>query len=218
MKINFRLNIIFSLRVLYPIFILLLLISCSENKNNVSEIKFRSAWEKYSKRNFDEAIKELNQLIESDPKVAAPAYNLRGHCKLLGDYDLQGAIDDYDKAIELQRDFAYAYANRGKAYQLLKDYKTALKDFDMCIKYAPSYIEGYKERAYTKRQLEDFYGAIDDYNASLTIEPNNGEVLAYRGYLKYKLGDFTGACKDLTLAEKYGHPLFSDIRKKSCNK
>lgn len=217
MNVNFRLKNSFPTHVIIAIVVILLFISCKENKNNLSEMKFRSAWEKYSKMNFDEAIQELNQLIESDPHFAARSYNLRGHCKLLGDYNLHGAIEDYDQAIKLQPDFADAYLNRGVAYRLLEDDKTALNDFDNCIKYAPRYIEGYKERAYTKRKLGDFNGAIGDYNIALTIEPNNCEALAARGYVKYKLGDFSGACKDLTKAENLGCPNYPDIRKKSCN-
>ncbi|MES6429110.1 tetratricopeptide repeat protein, partial [Cutibacterium acnes] len=48
--------------------------------------------------------------------------------------DYRAAISDYDQAIDLQRDFADAYSNRGGMYLLLGDTDKAIGDFDEAIR------------------------------------------------------------------------------------
>ncbi len=43
--------------------------------------------------------------------------------------DLQGAIEDYDKAIKFDRDNARVYFNRGNAKQALGDLQGAIEDY-----------------------------------------------------------------------------------------
>ena len=85
----------------------------------------------------------------------ADALNLRGRAKfILKDY--QGAIDDYDKAIEIRLD----------------DLDES-DDFYFC-------------RAIAKEKLGDNEGAIDDCNKALEIDPNNDLYSSFRADLKRK--------------------------------
>ena len=55
----------------------------------------------------------------------------------------KGAIQDYDKAIELNPNSAYAYNNRGYAkFQLQEDYQ-AIEDYDKAIELDPNYAQAY---------------------------------------------------------------------------
>ncbi len=49
------------------------------------------------------------------------------------------AIDDYDKTIKLNPDYADAYFNRGVVKNALGDHKGAINDFEKTIKLNPSY-------------------------------------------------------------------------------
>ena len=48
------------------------------------------------------------------------------------------AIADYDKAIELDPNFAAAYTNRGTAKAQLKQYSEAIADYDKAIELDPN--------------------------------------------------------------------------------
>ena len=63
----------------------------------------------------------------------AAAYTNRGLAKYeLEDYE--GAIADYDRAIELKPKFAEAYYNRGVAKGFLGDHEGAIADFALAYK------------------------------------------------------------------------------------
>ena len=60
--------------------------------------------------------------------------------------DLEGALEDYDLAIEIDPDYAPAYYNRGMAYEDLGDYDMALMDYTTAIEIDPNYVEAYNNR------------------------------------------------------------------------
>ena len=66
----------------------------------------------------------------------------------LGDY--AGAIADYDKAIELDPEYAAAFSNRGDAKSNLGDYAGAIADFDKAIELDPKDATAYRHRGLAK--------------------------------------------------------------------
>ena len=73
-----------------------------------------------------EALAELNQAIQLDPK-ATRAYNARGYA-YLRQRDYQHALADFDAAIRLQPDYANAYKNRAVTRKALGDAAGAASD------------------------------------------------------------------------------------------
>ena len=62
----------------------------------------------------------------------------------MGNYD--EALKDYDKAIELDPNYTFAYNNRGLAFYKLDKFEEALKDYDKAIELDPSYTFVYNNR------------------------------------------------------------------------
>ena len=92
------------------------------------------------------------------------------------------AIEDFNKAIELDNKFALAYNNRGMVYLNKKEYDKAIEDFNKAIEYFDKAIEFAFAFAYSNRGLayfnkKEYDKAIEDFNKA--IELDNKFALAY---------------------------------------
>ena len=75
----------------------------------------------------------------------AHAYNDRGRCKkIIKDY--QGAIEDFNTAIELKDDDVEFYFNRGNCKYDMRDFRGATHDFDLAINLKDDVPEFYINR------------------------------------------------------------------------
>jgi tetratricopeptide (TPR) repeat protein len=79
-------------------------------------------------------IKGCSELILSNRANATTYYNRAIAHEMRGDIDI--AIMDYTKAIELVPDYAAAYDNRGRIYARKGDYTRAIKDALMASEFA----------------------------------------------------------------------------------
>src|SRR5688572_15676804 len=61
--------------------------------------------------------------------------------------DFKGAIKDYTKAINSDKELKDAYFNRGTCELALKDFKAAMADFNKTIELDPKYTKAYYNRA-----------------------------------------------------------------------
>jgi Tfp pilus assembly protein PilF len=127
------------------------------------------------------------------------AYNNRGDAYLaLGQY--QRAIEDYDKTIELDRDFAKAYNNRGLAYGDLGKYQLALEDFDASIRKNSNEPIAYFNRGNVFKALGDYQKAIEDYSKAIELNPRKADVYNNRGTTFLRLKNYQRAIKDFDSA------------------
>ena len=78
--------------------------------------------------------------------------------------DFKGAIEDYNRAIEINQNHPWAYNNRGEAKQKLNDFTGAIADFDISIKNYPTHGGVYICRGYARYKLGDNFGACSDWN------------------------------------------------------
>jgi tetratricopeptide (TPR) repeat protein len=84
-----------------------------------------------AQQNFQDALREYNQAIETSPHLAEP-YFRRGSLYLtMGEKSL--ALADFERATTRDRRFAPAYLQRGKMCLENGDYDSALADFGMLM-------------------------------------------------------------------------------------
>jgi|GEM_PF-2213059 len=119
----------------------------------------------------------------------------RGTCyHVLG--NLEQAVRDYNKALELNPDYAEALAYRGVAYHTLDRIPDALDDLTLSIELDDTDPFAWRERGLVYDAMEDYENAIDDYDEALALNPDYALTYVYRGYAYYELKDYAPAKDD----------------------
>ena len=76
--------------------------------------------------------------------------------------DKEGAIADYNKAIEIKPDYALAYNNRGNARYNLGDKEGAIADYNKAIEIKPDDAYAYMSRGAVHFLMKDTQKGIED--------------------------------------------------------
>ena len=85
--------------------------------------------------------------------------------------DLDAAIVDFNRGIELNPKDAVAYSNRGNTKRDKGDLDGAILDYNHAIRLDPKYAYAYYDRGLAKKQKSDLDGAIVDYNRVIELDP-----------------------------------------------
>jgi tetratricopeptide (TPR) repeat protein len=95
--------------------------------------------------------------------------------------DYQGALLEYDRAIEANPRYADAYMGRGFANYKLGERSPALTDFNTAITLNPKLARAYVNRANMRLEFKDWKYAIMDYDKAIEIDANYVEAYIGRG-------------------------------------
>lgn len=123
---------------------------------------------------LNKALKDFNKVIELDPEYAE-AYNNRAFYVKMKTGDYKGAIEDYNKFLELNKENnnAFAYSNRGHAKYMLKQYDEALVDIEKSISLDSTNSFAFKNRALIFIGLDSLQLACDDLNKAIQLGYTN---------------------------------------------
>jgi tetratricopeptide (TPR) repeat protein len=116
--------------------------------------------------------------------------------------DLDGAMDDYSKAIKMNPNYLYAYVHRGIVKHQKRDLKGAMADYNKAIEIAPDYNPAFYNRGVTKQAEGDIDGAMADYTKAIQLRPDDSYAYVARGSLRQYKGDQTGAAADFEVGNK----------------
>lgn len=116
--------------------------------------------------------------------------------------DFQGAIAAYNRAIQLNPNYAAAYFNRAETLLNSEDSKRALEDLNQGLRISPNNVEALLIRGSARQQLGDDQGATDDWNQVVRINPRYATDYSTRGRARFSLNDYRGAIEDFNQALK----------------
>lgn len=111
--------------------------------------------------------------------------------------DPQEKIVFYNKAIELNPNYAEAYNYRGLAYNDKKYYEMALSDYNKAIAFNPNYANSYNNRGnYYAMVKKEYDRALQEYNKAITLSPKDALTYSNRGFAYDRKNDPENALKD----------------------
>ncbi len=158
----------------------------------------------YSTQDWDRAVALLSDALTAAAELAAAGeaveaqgevFFSRGNAYLFkGEVDR--AIADYDRAIELKPDLAEAYNNRGNAYWNKGEVDRAIADYDRAIELKPDYAEAYYNRGIAYRNKGEVDRAIADYDRAIELKPDYAEAYNNRGIAYWNKGEVDRAIAD----------------------
>ena len=113
---------------------------------------------------------------------------------------LQEALVDFNKAIQLNPQVAFAYLYRGVTYGDLGEFENAIADYDKSIELAPTLVMAYYNRGKAHAALDEIEKAIADYTKAIELDPTIAQAYLRRGNTYYKLDENEKAIADYTKA------------------
>ena len=116
----------------------------------------------------------------------------------------QDALDALSTAIQLDPEFAEAYAYRGFAYYRLDNYDAAMEDYDKAVALWPNLAEAYYFRAILHGQLKEYQQAIRDYTRAVELKPALIEAYYFRALNHGAAGKYEEAIRDMKTAAELG--------------
>ena len=144
---------------------------------------------------FDYDLEEKGFLEYPSILLLANVLNSRGMAQEMLE-NFEQAKADYNKAIEINPEYANAYNNRGNIEANQADYKGAIKDYNRAIELNSQFVEAYCNRGIAKENLGDHHEALADFDRAIELNSEYIDGYLRRGILKQDSGDYTGAIRD----------------------
>ncbi|MGI0494995.1 tetratricopeptide repeat protein [Alkalinema pantanalense CENA528] len=136
----------------------------------------------------------LEAAVTKDPNYA-PAYFHRGSQRLKAGR-VDGAIADFDKALQLNPKFSLVYQARGSAYLEQEQFDRAIADFTQALAIDPNFSLALIGRAKAYQQTKQTTAAMEDLNRAIAADPASELALTDRAVLRKTTGDLVGSLTD----------------------
>ena len=106
------------------------------------------------------------------------------------------AMEEYDKAIQLDSGDPDYYHSRGNTYGKMGDYESMLKEFNKAITLDPSYADYYLGRGFAYREMGNYVRALEDHDKAISLNPDFAEYYYGRGLAYSDMGNYERALED----------------------
>ncbi len=152
---------------------------------------------------FKSAVEDYTNSFEyakNQPgKTGAESLHNRGFAWYgLGEY--VKAIEDYNRALEIDPKLPDTFYNRSLAWLALGEYSKAITDCDRALRIRPEDDDIYKTRANAWFKLEQYGNAVEDYSSAIKLDPANSGYYLNRGIVFFHQDQFELAINDYNSA------------------
>ncbi|MEP7169485.1 MAG: tetratricopeptide repeat protein, partial [Bacteroidota bacterium] len=157
-----------------------------------------------------------NDVINKQPDNAF-AYNSRGIAKYEAK-DFTGSVEDYSRAIELNKKYPGAFYNRAISNYALGNFSNSSADYTRAIELNPHSAKSYLGRGIIKMDvLKNYNDAITDYNKALELNPYLPQAYYNRGLAKLRTEKINEACEDFGKVKQLGYAQADEMIQRFCN-
>ena len=156
----------------------------------------------YERGDLADSIRYYSNVIELNPTdsyLTFMAYSNRGLAYFF-QRNLELAIEDFTRVIELEPNSPLAYNNRGGAYYEQDNLELAIEDFTRAIELNPDNDQAYYNRGVVHHKQGNLDQAIEDYTRAIELNPDNDQAYNNRGDVHQKQGNLDQAIEDHTRA------------------
>jgi tetratricopeptide (TPR) repeat protein len=146
----------------------------------------------------NEAVALANTILGEDPKNA-PARNIMG-IALYKTGDVEGAVEQYGRALEVDPKFAEAHFNLGNAYQRLGRVQDAEASFASAIRYQKKFVLAHYNLGHIYFSTGRKEEAIVELRRAVDEDDQFYPAYILLGQISYDAGDFPAAIESLSRA------------------
>jgi tetratricopeptide (TPR) repeat protein len=162
----------------------------SQNKN----LLYNKGFALVSAKRYDEARVCLDEMSRRFP-MDVDSYMARGRMNVERG-DTLSAIDDFSRAISVDRFNPQGWGARGWVYLLKDNYANALADFNEAIQLKSDDASYFMNRAVARYNLNDLRGTMEDFDRTISLDPNSKLSYLNRAILRTTVGDLNRALED----------------------
>ena len=146
-----------------------------------------------------------------NPGFAQTYYN-RGNLYLLKG-EIDKAIDDHNKAIQLRPSDAKAYVGQGNAYRGKGEFDKAIEAYNTATQLKPDFADVYSNRGIVFGIIGRHDLAIRDFSKVIQLQPTSAQAYYNRGSTWLLMRNWGKARVDLTIARDAGLDITANFSK-----
>lgn len=118
----------------------------------------------------------------------------------LEEKDYEGAIAEFNRALDLNPDDLYAFFNRAAAYNALGEYSAALEDLDRALDIDPELDRAYSSKGIVYSSMGEYDRAVNNFNEAIELNSSSAEAYFGLALINTKQGETPLALTNYTQA------------------
>ncbi|ULA58761.1 MAG: hypothetical protein LZF60_80153 [Nitrospira sp.] len=179
------------------------LFNCYESTRQLFDARVALGWSKYYRQQYDQAIMTFGMAIQMNSRVAEPWWG-RARSTIRKSRNPKDALDDLNKAIELDGRLTAAYLERGKIHRTSGRLELALADFETFMRATPDHVGGLFQRGAVQAALGHRAEALTDLDRVLASQPLHEDALIRRASVHFENGNHEAAWRDADTVRRMG--------------
>lgn len=183
-------------RISHPLCLCLLALMCLPLRGSAQTVA--EVQSLVDRGQYQAAQEAAGRLITQSPR-SSEAYRLRGNARRNLD-DLSGALEDYNRSVELDSSSYRAFGGRAIVKRQLKDPSGALADVEKALALNDRYDAGYNFRALLRLDAGKPSTALTDANRAIELNSQNAGYFVRRASIHKAMKSPASAIADLSCA------------------